>query len=84
MADRGYQEEADDGNDDDDDDDDGEDEDGGDDGDKAKKKKLKSSDTAKKIENQEDEFDRCMREFEEKYLEKKEYPPISSCGTPGG
>ncbi|CAL1132557.1 unnamed protein product, partial [Cladocopium goreaui] len=31
-----------------------------------KKKKLKSSDTAKKIENQEDEFDRCMREFEEK------------------
>ena len=83
MADRGYQEEADD---DDDDDDDGEDEDGGDDGDKAKKKKkkLKSSDTTKKIENQEDEFDRCMREFEEKYLEKKEYPPISSCGTPGG
>ena len=66
----------------DDEDGDTEDGDGGDDGDKAKKMKLKSSDTVERIENQEDEFDRCMREFEEKYLEKKEGPPAPPLAEP--
>ena len=69
---------------DDDDDDGGDSEDGddGSDGDKAKRQKLKSSDTGKKIENQEHEFDRCMREFEKKYLEKKEDPPAPPPAEP--
>ena len=69
----------------DDDDDDGGDSEDGDDGsvgDKAKRQKLKSSDTGKKIENQEHEFDRCMREFEKKYLEKKEDPPAPPPAEP--